>query len=49
MKKYCQRICLTITNSANEDESITLSFIDGVVQMKKIIKSEQTTSEEVQR
>jgi len=49
MKKYCQRICLTITNSSNENESITLSFIDGVVQMKKIIKSEQTTSEEVQR
>ncbi len=39
--------CLTITNSANENESVTLSFINGVVQMKKIIKSEQITTEEV--
>jgi hypothetical protein len=35
MKKYCKRICLTITNSANENESIALSFIDRVVQIKK--------------
>lgn len=27
--------CLTITNSANENESITLSFIEGLVKMKK--------------
>lgn len=32
---------IRITNFASENESITLSFIDAVVQMKKIIKSEQ--------
>lgn len=47
LESMLSKNCLTITNSANENESITLSFVDGVVQIKKITKSEQTTSEEV--
>lgn len=41
-EKILSKNCLTFTNSANENESITLSFIDGVFKIKKIIKSEQT-------
>lgn len=47
LEKLLSKNCLTLYNSANENESITLSFVDNVVQMKKITKSEQTTTEEV--
>ncbi|WP_268846724.1 hypothetical protein [Flavobacterium aestivum] len=32
--------CITITNSENDKEQITLSFVNGVVAFKKITKTE---------
>jgi hypothetical protein len=39
--------CLTITNSANENEKVTLSFVDGIVKFSKIVTSEQTEIKEI--
>jgi hypothetical protein len=39
--------CLTITNSANENEKVTLSFVDGIVKYSKIITSKQTDIKEI--
>lgn len=47
LEKIINSNCLTITNSANENEKVTLSFVDGVVKFSKIVKSSQIDIKEI--
>ncbi|CAD0004482.1 MULTISPECIES: hypothetical protein [Flavobacterium] len=47
LRQILKKDCLTITNSENENEQVTLSFIDGIFRFSKTIKSEQTDTTEI--
>lgn len=47
LEKIINSNCLTITNSANENEKVTLSFVDGIVKYSKIVTSELTEIKEI--